>query len=195
MAGSVPNNSNNNDLNTASTNVIGHKTHQPEKFVYVSEMPHGIYNEGFGIDIGGGGGGIGGGIIGNVGGLVHSIVYRLLEILSVPKKIAASVINFLYAQVAVVSGKISSIGVKKLLKAGILGALAVGLGTVGAAALAGITSIIGAICTVIPYLTFIFSAMGYGGHQSERPTHIDAMTDYAYNAFTNQFEQAQHYKA
>lgn len=189
MAGSIPNNSNNNDLNTASTNVIGHKTHQPEKFVYVSEMPHGIYNEGFGIDIGGGG------IIGSVGGLVHSIVYRLLEILSVPKKIATSVINFLYGQVAMVSGKISAIGAKKLLKAGILGALAVGLGTVGAAALAGITSIIGAICTVVPYLTFIFSAMGYGGHQSERPTHIDAMTDYAYNAFTNQFEQAQHYKA
>lgn len=119
--------------------------------------------------------------------LIDSKLFGLLEVLRVPKKIAGSVVHF-------VAGIVKSIGVRKLLKTGLLGALAVGLGSVGAAALAGLTSLISFVFTVIPYVTAAINfGLGIIGKDQGHQSHVDTVTDYAYNAF-NQYE-AQQYKA
>lgn len=168
LAGNVPDTK---DLNTASTNqIIGPKTvHRPDKIIFVSEMPHGSHN--------------------TVGvGLLDSKMVGLLEAISIPKKIATTVVKF-------VVDKVKSVGVKKLLKTAILGTLATGLGAVAAAALAGLASVVSVVCTVAPYLTSIFaifSGKGHGHRQSDHQSHMDAVSNYAYGAY-NQYDP--HYNA
>lgn len=146
-----------------ASNVVMHKKHvKPEKIVFVSEVSSSHEGEN-----GSGGGG---------SSLLELGVSGLLEAVSAPKKIIGAVVGF-------VIGKLKSLNLKNVVKISLLAALVTVFGAVAAVSVAGLVSIVSVVCSVLPYLRFVFGgAHPYHKDESTSESQVDLVTEFMMSA-------------
>lgn len=148
-----------------ASNVVMHKKHvKPEKIVFMSEVSSSHEGEG---ENGSGGGG---------SSLLELGMSGLLEAVSAPKKIIGAVAGF-------VIGKLKSLNLKKVVKIALLAALVTVFGAVAAVSVAGFVSIVSVVCSVLPYLRFVFGgAHPYHKDESTSESQVDLVTEFMMSA-------------
>lgn len=109
----------------------------------------------------------------NEGSLLELGLSKLMEAISIPKKVIGSLVNK-------VAGFLKTVDLKKLIKIALVGGAVILLGAVAAATVAGISAVVAMVSSALPYYRFFF-----GGHNNGDVTEseIDVISEFVLNAF------------
>lgn len=118
----------------------------------------------------------------NEGNLLELGLSKLMEAISIPKKVIGSLVNKL-------GGFLKTVDLKKLIKIALVGGAVILLGAVAAAGVAGISAVVAMVSSALPYYRFFF-----GGHNKGDVTEseVDVISEFVLDAFNKYDSQ---YKA